>query len=62
MKLIFTFLRSSNIEKHGSLTNFSKKYAKYIQNSYILSQKDIGKVGNTKLLPIYLTFLLYNDQ
>ena len=55
-------VKSSNIGKHESLTNFSKKYAKYIQNSYILSQKDIGKVGNIKLLPIYLTPLLCNDQ
>ena len=34
---------------------FSKKYSKHIKESFILSQKDLGKEGIIKYIPIYLT-------
>ena len=51
-------VKSSGIGKHESLTEFSKKYLKHIKESFILSQKDIGKEGTIKYIPIYLTSFL----
>lgn len=51
-------VKSSGTGKHESLTEFGKKYSKHIKDSFILSQKDIGKEGDIKYLPIYLTSFL----
>ena len=51
-------VKSSGTGKHESLTEFSKKYSKHIKESFILSQKDIGKDGDIKYIPIYLTSFL----
>ena len=53
-------VKSSGTGKHESLTEFSKKYSKNIKESFILSQKDIGKEGTIKYIPIYLTSFLCN--
>lgn len=53
-------VKSSGTGKHESLTEFSKRYSKNIKESFILSQKDMGKEGTIKYIPIYLTsFLCY---
>lgn len=51
-------VKSSGTGKHESLKEFGKKYSKHIKDSFILSQKDIGKEGDIKYLPIYLTSFL----
>lgn len=51
-------VKSSGTGKHESLIEFGKKYSKHIKDSFILSQKDIGKEGDIKYLPIYLTSFL----
>lgn len=51
-------VKSSGIGRHESLTEFNKKYSKHIKESFILSQKDIGKDGIIKYMPVYLTSFL----
>lgn len=51
-------VKSSGTGKHESLTEFNKKYSKHIRDTYILSQKDIGKEETIKYIPIYLTSFL----
>ena len=51
-------VKSSGIGRHESLTEFNKKYSKHIKESFILSQKDIGKEGIIKYMPVYLTSFL----
>ncbi len=51
-------VKSSGTGRHESLTEFSKKYSKHIKESFILSQKDMGKEGIIKYIPIYLTSFL----
>lgn len=51
-------VKSSGTGRHESLTEFSKKYSKNIKESFILSQKDIGKEGVIKYVPVYLTSFL----
>lgn len=47
-------VKSSGTGKHESMTNFRKVYAKNIQDSYIISQKDIDKKEGIQFLPVYL--------
>ncbi len=51
-------VKSSGTGRHESLTEFSKKYSKNLKESFILSQKDIGKEGVIKYVPVYLTSFL----
>ena len=52
-------VKSSGIGKHESITEFSKKFSSNIHNSYLLSQKDVGKEQMLMLKPFYLMpFLL----
>ena len=51
-------VKSSGIGKHESLIEFSKKYSENMKDSFILSQKDIGKEQAIKYMPIYLTSFL----
>ena len=53
-------VKSSVTGKHESLTEFSKRYSKHVKDSFILSQKDIGKEkeGTINYIPIYLTSFL----
>ena len=55
-------VKSSGTGKHESLTEFCKKYSKHVKESYILSQKDIGKEGAIKYIPIYLTSFLCTES
>ncbi len=41
------------------ITEFKKKYSRYVAKEILLSQKDIGSVETLKLYPIYmLPFIL----
>lgn len=51
-------VKSSGTGKHESLTEFRKRYAKNIKETYILSQKDIDFKEGNQYLPIYLTSCL----
>lgn len=53
-------VKSSGVGKHESLTEFTKRYSKNIQDCYIISQKDIDIKDNLKYLPVYLTSFLSN--
>jgi predicted AAA+ superfamily ATPase len=48
-------VKSSGTGKHESLTAFKKDYSKNAGESFIVSQKDIGREENIQLLPVYLT-------
>lgn len=51
-------VKSAGIGKHESLTEFKKRYSKYIKECYIISQKDIDKKDDLRYLPVYMTSLL----
>lgn len=52
-------VKSSGTGKHESMKEFSKKYSQNVHNTYLLSQKDVGKEGTLIMKPFYLTpFLL----
>jgi hypothetical protein len=53
-------VKSSGTGKHESLTVFKKNYSKNVGESFIISQKDIGKSGDIQLLPVYLTPFIVN--
>ena len=47
-------IKSSGTGKHMSITEFSKKFSRNIRNTYLLSQKDVGKDEALLLRPFYL--------
>ena len=47
-------VKSSGTGKHESIDEFSAKYSKYVKETYLLSQKDVGKDGPLLMKPIYL--------
>lgn len=47
-------VKSSGLGKHESILEFSRKYSKYIQNLYIISQKDAFVDGSLMNKPVYL--------
>ena len=52
-------IKSSGAGKHESIKEFSKKFSKNVRNTYLLSQKDVGKEESLMLKPFYLMpFLL----
>jgi hypothetical protein len=53
-------VKSSGTGKHESLTDFKKNYSKNVGESFIISQKDIGKSGDIQLMPVYLTPFVVN--
>lgn len=60
-KVIPIEVKSSAVKKHESIDKFEEKYSSQIGEKYLLSQKDVGKIGTLKLKPIYMTpFLLKN--
>lgn len=48
-------VKSSGTGKHESLTEFWKRYSKYVKDCYIISQKDVDRKEDLKNLPVYLT-------
>ena len=58
-KLVPIEVKSSGVGKHESITEFSKKYSKYVVKELLLSQKDVGNIETLKLYPVYmLPFIL----
>jgi len=60
-KLIPIEVKSSGIGKHESITTFQKKYSKYVAKKILLSQKDMGKIGDLMLYPIYMLPFILED-
>ena len=60
-KIVPIEVKSSGIGKHESITEFQKKYSKYVAKEILLSQKDIGNSEMLKLYPIYMLPFLIED-
>lgn len=60
-KILPLEIKSSKINVHKSIDEFSRKYPKYMSHSYIISSKDYFKDGNLINLPFYLLPFLLND-
>ena len=60
-KVIPIEVKSSAIRNHKSIDDFEIKYSKYVGERYLLSQKDVGKIGTLKLKPIYMILFLLKD-
>ena len=52
-KIVPIEVKSSRIRPHESLDAIGKKYSKKIASKWILSQRDIGKIDDIELWPIY---------
>lgn len=60
-KIIPIEVKSSSIKNNKSIDAFELKYSKYVGERFLLSQKDVGKIGTLNLKPIYMIlFLLKN--
>ena len=57
-KVVPIEVKSSAVKNHKSLDHFVVKYSKYVGDRYLLSQKDVGKIGDLKLKPIYMILFL----
>ncbi|MDD6734279.1 MAG: AAA family ATPase [Lachnospiraceae bacterium] len=60
-KIIPIEVKSSAVKNHKSIDAFEKKYSQYVGERYLLSQKDVGKEGTLKYLPIYMTMFLLKE-
>lgn len=58
-KIIPVEVKSSQVRRHTSIDRFMEKYSSRIYESYLVSNKDVGKENMLKLLPLYMVpFLL----
>ncbi|MCD8022614.1 MAG: AAA family ATPase [Lachnospiraceae bacterium] len=57
-KVVPIEVKSSAVKNHKSIDDFAIKYSKYVGDRYLLSQKDVGKIGDLKLKPIYMALFL----
>ena len=53
-KIIPIEVKSSNVNNHKSIIEFSKKYSSHISRRILFSQKDLSNDGMLELKPIYL--------
>lgn len=60
-KIVPIEVKSSSVKNHESIERFEEKYSKQVGERYLLSQKDVGKMGTLKLKPIYMTSFLIKD-
>ncbi|MBR3761759.1 MAG: ATP-binding protein [Lachnospiraceae bacterium] len=60
-KVIPIEVKSSAVKNHKSIDNFAVKYSKCVGERFLLSQKDVGKIGTLKLKPIYMILFLLKD-
>ena len=60
-KVIPIEVKSSAVKNHKSIDNFEIKYSKQVGERFLLSQKDVGKIGTLKLKPIYMILFLLKD-
>ena len=54
-------IKVENNPKAIPLDDFEIKYSKYVGERFLLSQKDVGKIGTLKLKPIYMILFLLKD-
>jgi hypothetical protein len=55
-------VKSAGTGKHESMTAFQREYSKHIGESFLLSQKDIGKEGTIQLYPVYFTPFIVEEK
>ncbi|MCD7956217.1 MAG: AAA family ATPase [Lachnospiraceae bacterium] len=60
-KIVPIEVKSSAVKSHKSIDNFAIKYSKHVGDRYLLSQKDVGKIGDLKLKPVYMILFLLKD-
>lgn len=60
-KVIPIEVKSSAVRNHESIDQFGEKYSNQIGDRYLISQKDVGRIGNLKLKPIYMVPFLLKD-
>ena len=60
-KVIPIEVKSSAIKNHKSIDSFEEKYSGQVGARFLLSQKDVGKVGTLRLKPIYMILFLLKD-
>lgn len=60
-KVIPIEVKSAAVKSHESINQFVEKYSSQVGDRYLLSQKDVGKIGALKLKPIYMTPFLLKD-
>lgn len=60
-KIIPIEVKSSAVKNHKSIDHFELKYSKFVGERYLLSQKDVGKIGTLKLKSIYMILFLLKD-
>lgn len=53
-KLAVIEAKSSNVNNHKSIDEFSKKYSKVVSRRILFSQKDVSNKGMLELKPLYL--------
>lgn len=61
-KVIPLEVKTDTINNHKSIDSFEIKYSKYVGDRFLLSQKDVGKVGTLKLKPIYMILFLLKEM
>ena len=57
-KIIPIEVKSSGYKTHASLDDFCKKFSSRISERYLIYTKDLGKDGQVKIVPIYMTPML----
>ena len=45
-KIVPIEVKSSSVKNHKSIDDFEKKYSQYVGERFLLSQKDVGKIGS----------------
>ena len=54
-KVVPIEVKSSAVKNRESIDQFGEKYSDKIGDRFLLSQKDVGKIGTLMLKPIYMT-------
>ena len=60
-KIIPIEVKSSNINNHKSIIEFSNKYSSCISRRILFSQHDISNDGMLELKPMYLASIIMGD-
>ena len=60
-KIIPFEIKSSAIHNHNSLDTFKNKYSKYVSKQYLLSQKDVNRIGELYFKPLYMLPFILED-
>ncbi|MCD7715143.1 MAG: AAA family ATPase [Lachnospiraceae bacterium] len=60
-KIVPIEVKSSAVKNHKSIDSFAVKYSKYVGDRYLLSQKDVGKINDLRLKPVYMILFLLKE-